>query len=300
MDFPFTSQYACSPIKIQSLTSEVLSMPFKRFLCAVLMLPLLQIFHFEAVAQSQSRSKLEDEISTLKKQLLEKEKLFLDASAEDRAAFAEFLKQPNTGLIRLLPRTQHDRLLTIRGGGAYYSFARLTHEYGYGSDIELQLVQRRDDFEYQASRRRYNSENQVNPSTEIQESTFMTGFAGADYGFLVNLGKVPLDKVTLEHEGVTFLASYVPPSAEPEARAEFQRARAGIGKAGFGYKSTLPVLTNNTYVLRSINYNRSDVLVALRVVRMEGDASVILLWKRLKRFSRPELVRADPPKCQPK
>jgi hypothetical protein len=276
-------------------------MPYKRFLYALLMLPLLHIFHFEAVAQSQSRSKLKDEISALIKQLREKEKLIIDTSEEDRAPFAEFLKQPKTGLIRLYPRAQHDRLLTISGSGAYYSFARLTHEYGYGSDIELQLVPRRnEDFWYQASRRRIDFEHQVSPSTEILEPAFMTGFAGADYGFLVNLGKVPLDKVTLEHEGVKFLASYVPPSAEPEARAEFQRARSGINKAGFGYKSTLPVLTNNTYVLRSINYRRSDVLVALRVVRMEGDASVMLLWKLLKRFSTPELVRADPPKCQPK
>jgi len=279
-----------------TLTSEVLSMPYKRFLYAVLMLPLLHIFHFEAVAQSQSRSKLKDELSALTKQLREKERYFLDTSVEDRAPFAEFLKQPNTGLIRLLPRTQPDRLLTIRGGGAYYSFARLTHEYGYGSDIELQMVQRRNDFEYQASRRIYDPQYQESPNTEIQEPTFLTGVAGADYGFLVNLGKVPLDKVTLEHEGVKFLASYVPPSAEPEARAEGRRARSGINKAGFGYKSTLPVLTNNTYVLRSINYRSSDVLVAFHVVRMERDASVMLLWKRLKRFSSPELMRTDPPK----
>jgi hypothetical protein len=280
-------------------------MPYKRFLFAVLMLPLLQIFHFEAVAQSQSRSKLKDEISSLRKQLREKEKLFLDTSREDRAPFAEFLKQSNTGLIRLFPRSQHNSLLTISSGGAYYSFARLTHEYGYGSDIQLQWAQRSNDFEDQLNRRRYNAEYRGIPETEIQEltiqePTFMTGFAGADYGFLVNLGKVPLDKVTLEHEGVKFLAGYVPPSAEPEARAEFQRARSGISEAGFGYKSTLPVLTNNTYVLRSINYRRSDVLVALRVVRMEGDASIMVLWKLLKRFSSPELVRADPPKCQPK
>jgi hypothetical protein len=276
-------------------------MPYKRFLYALLMLPLLHIFHFEAVAQSQSRSKLKDEISALIKQLREKEKLILDTSEEDRAPFAEFLKQPKTGLIRLYPRAQHNRLLTISGSGAYYSFARLTHEYGYGSDIELLLVPRRnEDSWYQASQRRLDFEHQVSSSTEILEPAFMTGFAGADYGFLVHLGKVQLDKVTLEHEGVKFLASYVPPSAEPEARAEFQRARSGINKAGFGYKSTLPVLANNTYVLRSINYRRSDVLVALRVVRMEGDASVLLLWKLLKRFSTPELVQADPPKCQPK
>ncbi|MBO0798329.1 MAG: hypothetical protein J2P31_05860 [Blastocatellia bacterium] len=100
-----------------------------------------------------------------------------------------------------------------------------------------------------------------------------------DYGFLLNLGKVPLDQFTLEHKGIRFLAEYVPPPTESGSRAEYVRARSGISKEGFEYKSTLPVLPNNTYVLRSININRSDVLVAFRVVRIEGDASIVLTPK---------------------
>jgi hypothetical protein len=70
--------------------------------------------------------------------------------------------------------------LTIRGGGAYYSFTRLTHEYGLGSDIELQPVPTNDFV-----------------APPIAEYDFLTGFAGADYGFIVTLGNVPLEKVTL-------------------------------------------------------------------------------------------------------
>jgi hypothetical protein len=121
----------------------------------------------------------------------------------------------------------------------------------------------------------------------------MTGFAGADYGLIVTLGNVPLEKVTLDHDGVKFLVTYDPPSAEPMARTEARRARAGIGKDGYEYKSVVPVNTNYSYALRSINYRTSNVLVAFRVVRKEINGSVVIIWKMLKRFSRPDLVRTN-------
>jgi hypothetical protein len=111
------------------------------------------------------------------------ERLFLGPSEEDRAAYAEFLRQPDTGLIRLLPREvyesevykKNNKTLTIRGGGAYYSFTRLTHEYGYGSDIQL------------------------------ESGDLSVGFAGANYGMLTTLGDVPLDEITIEHPSVRFI-----------------------------------------------------------------------------------------------
>jgi hypothetical protein len=250
---------------------------FNRYLfCALLTLTLVLLQHINAIAQSRDRSKTIGEIAKLRERLNEKEKLFLSPSAEDRAAYAEFLKQPNTGLIRLLPRGLYEDRLTMRGGGAYYSFTRLTHEYGNGSDIELQPVRHND---------------YVPPP--ILEYNFMTGFGGANYGFFVTLGDVSLEKVTLDHEGVKFLVTYDPPSAEPEARAEDRRVYDGIGKDGYAYKSIVPVNTNYSYSLRSINYRTSDVLVAFRVIRKEIDGSVVILWKMLKRFPRPDLVRAN-------
>jgi hypothetical protein len=246
----------------------------RRFLYAALTSTFALLLHVNAPAQSEDRSKTIKEIASLRKQLNEKEKLFLSPSSKDLAAFAEFLKQPNTGLARILPRGLYEDRLTIRGGGAYYSFTRLTHEYGYGSDIELQPV-RTNDF--------------VAPP--IAEYNFQVGFAGANYGFIVTLGDVPIEKVTLDHDGVKFLVDYDPPSAEPQARSESRRAREGVGKNGYSYKNVVPAVANYTYALRSIDYNTSDVLVAFRVVRKEIDGSVVILWKRLKQFSRPDLIR---------
>ena len=108
----------------------------------------------------------------------------------------------------------------------------------------------------------------------------------------VALGNVPLEKVTIERDGVKFLATYNPPSTLTEARVEQRRARDGTRRIGwYGYKEDAPVTVNQTYALRSIDFDHSDVLVAFRVVRKEIDGRVIILWKTLKRFPRPALVR---------
>lgn len=212
--------------------------------------------------KDEGRGGLAAEVEKKRNDLSESEKLLLSPAPEDQEAFADFLKQPRTGLVRLLPREIFQDKLALRGGGAYYSFARLTHEYGYGSDIEL------------------------------QRDHFSTGFAGADFGFLVDLGDVPLEGVTRDTFGVREMNEYKPPAAEPKAREEYRRFGQGFQAEGFTYKSRLPVRVDNTYALRSINYNDSDVLVAFRVVRKDSDGSVVLLWRLLKKYSKPTLERA--------
>jgi len=64
------------------------------------------------------------------------EQQFLAPSAADLEIFANLLRQPNTGLIRLLPREKYEsdstqtnkKTLTMRGGGAYYYKERIPLE----------------------------------------------------------------------------------------------------------------------------------------------------------------------------
>lgn len=214
----------------------------------------------DAHAQALDRGQMGKEIQALREQLRQKEQDFLAPSAEDRAAFAEFLSQPDTGLIRLLPREQYDGKLMMRGGGAYYSFTRLTNEYNYGSDIGLQGDQ------------------------------LSVGFAGADWGYLTNLGDVPLETVGLDHRAVQFLATLDAPSQEPGAREQQRLSAAGLIKPGLTLINRLPAVINTTYVLRSVIYRVSDLLVAFRIVRQDADGSIVLLWKMLKKFPKPELT----------
>jgi hypothetical protein len=192
----------------------------------------------------------------------------LAPAESDRLAFAGLLKQPQSGLIRLLPReiydaeTYHTKSpVTIRGGGAYYSFARLTHVYGYGSDIEL------------------------------DHDTLSVGFAGADFGMITDLGQVSLDEVTLAQPYTIFLASHAAPANEPDARYEAKRfSEHRVALNGLTYASRLPVKVGDTYLLRSISYDRSDVLVGLTVFRKDTDGSVVIAWKLLQKYTPTRLI----------
>jgi hypothetical protein len=221
-----------------------------------------------AFAQKKARAevagdvaRLHAELDELVGRLKEKEAELLAAPAEDKKAFAEFLARPGTGLVRLLPRDEYD--LFINGNGAYYSFSHRTHEYGRGSDIEL------------------------------QGQNFNVGFAGADFGLFVSLGDVPLEDVSLETTGVSPLAEFEAPTDTVKAREQYTKSMAGFETDGRPYRKEVPVKVNHAYILRSVNYGESDVLVAFRVVRQDDDGSVVLLWKMLKEFPKPDLLRME-------
>lgn len=251
----------------------------KKSFAALLLVAGLSIISINAFAQSESRDDVIKQIETKRAELSALEKRFLAPSEEDRLAYADFLQQPHTGLIRLLPRETYDgdvklsptrnqgttaknlKTLTVRGGGAYYSFARLTHEYGYGSDISL------------------------------SSGYLSVGFAGADFGMLRKV-ELPLEEITLEHPNLKFLAGYNPPGELPKARLEQRRfGGQGVTIDDELYQTRLPVEVNSTYLLRSVNYDTSDVLVAFRVIRKDTDGSVIIAWKLLKNYPKPELAR---------
>ena len=210
----------------------------------------------------------------------------LAPSEEDRNTYANFLARPQTGLVRLLPRqynqtktangvvniSSSDGNVKIRGGGAYYSFAFLRHEYGFGSDLELNTISR------------FLDGTRLPPWHE-----FSVGFAGADYGMMTSLGDVLLEQITSDDPAARFLLAYHAPRAEPVARCEAMAFREGRLVDLQMYQSRLPIQLNNTYLLRSINYGKSDVVVAFRVVRQDPDGSVTIAWKLLKKFNPVEL-----------
>jgi hypothetical protein len=223
---------------------------------------------FSSFAQTQSRDDLLKQIEAKRAELEALEKRYLSPSEEDKAKYADFLRQPNTGLVRLLPREKYGfnnqgKGLSINGGGSYYSFVRLTHEYGQGSDIEL------------------------------SQGLLSTGFAGFDYGILTSLGDIPLENVSLETAAAQVIAANVPPTEEPKIRIEQRKWGNGETVEGASYRSRMPLVVNSTYLLRSIDYESSDVLVAFRVVRVDSDDSAIILWKLVKKFPTPIATRGN-------
>lgn len=215
-------------------------------------------------AQTQSREDIIKEIESKRAEIAVLEKYVLATSDTDRQEFAAFLTQPQTGLIRLLPREKYDRkLMTMNGGGAYYSFVRSTHEYGQGSDIAL------------------------------EQGQLSVGFAGADYGLILNVGDISLDQVTSDHLAARALLEYTPPTKEAAVRAEYQKLWQGIELAGFTFTSRVPAKVSNTYLLRSISHDRSDIVTTFRIVRQDTDGSIILAFKVLKKFTAPKMERTQ-------
>jgi len=216
-------------------------------------------------AQTQSRDDVIKEIEAKRAELTVLEQKVLAVADSDREKSASFLSQPQTGIIRLMPRETYDgnakRALAIRGGGAYYSFGRKTHEYGYGSDIEL------------------------------QREHLSVGFAGADYGLLLNLGDISLEQVANDHVATRALLDYTPPVREAEVRAEHRKLWQGIELSGFTFKSSIPAKVGDTYLLRSISIDESDTVVVFRIVRKDTDGSIILIYKVLKTFPKPKMER---------
>src|SRR5947209_4383944 len=131
----------------------------KRILTVTFFLGCFAFASIHVLAQSASRDEILKQIEAKRAELAALEKTFLTPSEEDSATYAEFLQQPDTGLARLLPRETYDNKnsLTTRGGGAYYSFTRRTHEYGSSTQIGL------------------------------EQDTLQVSFAGADYGMLARL-----------------------------------------------------------------------------------------------------------------
>ena len=220
----------------------------------------LIVASLNVAAQTRSREDVIKEIEAKRAEIAALEPQLLSVPDTDREQFAALLSQPQTGIIRLLPRDKYSKVLTINGGGGFYSFVRATHEYGYGSDISL------------------------------EQGMLSVGFAGADYGMIFNVGDIPLDKAS-EHPAARALLDYTPPVKEPDIRIQQRQVYNGIEISGINFKNRLSARVSNTYLLRSISFERSDVLIAFRLVREDSDGSFILVFKELKKFPAPDLER---------
>ena len=204
------------------------------------------------------------------------EKKLLTPAAEDAQNFAEFLRQPNTGLIRIFPARPSrvvwvDQLESGQGPGfikfaSIYSFTKAKH----GNALEGYVDPRLGWAEL-----------------KFDQGMFITGFTGNSVGVLASLGDVVLQNVTTATPGAAAIADFKPPVDYLEEHRFLQATRAGFTFNGVAYKASIPVTVNTTYALRSISNRRADLLVAFRVVREHEDGSVTVLWKKLKINQKP-------------
>lgn len=130
------------------------------------------------------------------------------------------------------------------------------------------------------------------------------------HGIMVNIGDVPLESVTLQTSGLKFINEFQPTDDFEKAKLLDRQFVNGVTKDGFFYSRGLASVENTTYILRSIAYDgkimrsvrgipyneldfdkRKDVTVAFRIVSLDADGSLTILWKELSRKDAPKFKK---------
>lgn len=232
---------------------------------------------------------LQREIAPLYRKPTKKELQEVAPRPELAEKFADFLRHSNTGLTKLVKdkgcadntkvvRASDDCLkYTMPGAGSSFSFRTQNYRLPRLADITL------TDNSFQAS------------------GIFL-------HGIFVNIGDVPLDKVTTATDGLKYLFDFVPEPDYEKGKELAQRLTQGIRQDGFLYRRGLYVVENTTFVLRSIAYEgkyfravrgitynelefdkRKDITVAFRIVEKDADGNVTILWKELREQDAPRM-----------
>jgi hypothetical protein len=224
--------------------------------------------------------------------------------------YAKFLQQPNTGIARVLlaesyritPNQLRNRLQpTVR---ERFPFAPLiTSNSGLTPRLALQITE--DYFQIPLS-------------------------SGLDYGFIVNLGAISLEKLkpnlknisTITPEQRDFFLNYSPPKKLEAIQVDRRRLVSGKDILGFvpavriAPSNQAPVVLNSTYLVRFFQFQlpeailkreiisreqrrhldeiletpSSDVLVAFQPVSRRADGSYTVIWRVLKQFPDPKIT----------
>lgn len=232
-----------------------------------------------------------ESIRPLYRDLNKDEKQLLAPDEQDLREYAEFLKQKNTGLVKLVSdrgcdkqfgvimSSPHCARFSMPGAGASYSFRAEQYRMRDLGDL-------------------------VFTGAEFQAVGELT------QGIFLNVGDVPLEKVDLGTNSIRFMLN-IAQSANMDDADELTKklfSKEGIKDGGFTYRSVVSTAENSTYILRSIAYrgniyrtvqgmtynelefdNRREITVAFRVVRLEGEESATILWKELANEKSPKL-----------
>jgi hypothetical protein len=211
----------------------------------------------------------------------------LRPSAEDLARFSDFLKQPRTGIFRLVNDIDcESNMFVIRvddackntiPGGSFYSFREKGYTTSYLADLRL------------------------------KQGIFVSDGV-LSQNILVKLGDVALEGLSAESAGLKYLNEFEPETRSTEATRQFIQIVRGVWRGNYEYRKALPSAENTTYGLRLIAYrgsiyrsfrgwvynlldgdDRVDLIVALRVVQKDPDGSVTILWRELSRKKSPKL-----------
>lgn len=242
-------------------------------------------------AERERMRKESAEEKEAKKEFLAEINKKLAPPAEYFSAYADFLKQKNTGIARMLPDTNCDRgrvvdvaelercreTPSIPGAGSLYStrLDEIPSNYplkavlGMIGQSEIHLVG-----------------DKLNVGNKWTQ------------GMIGEIGEADLAAVDIKSAGFKFLRDYEKAENTAELALKNAELEKGVESGGFFYSTSAPVKVGSVYALRSIacwdkykSFWNTDVFVALKIVGREKDGSIIFIWKKLKQKDAPQLYR---------
>ncbi len=218
-----------------------------------------------------------------------KETGILEVSKSALVGYADFLKQDNTGIVKLnadstcvsntdiVVASDECVPYSMPGAGTAFSFRTESYRMPRLADIML------------------------------SGNIFKTGGVFQQV-VMVELGDVPIEAVAMNTKGMKFLADIKPVGESNEFLAYDKEVQKGIEHDGFLYRRGYAWKVNSTFALRSIAYRgkymrsidgvtydeldfdrRRDVIVAFRVIDQDEKGNLTIVWKTLKDFEAPKL-----------
>lgn len=171
----------------------------------------------------------------------------------------------------------------------------------------------------------FNPINRFTPRLKLQinNDNFQLVNQSLDYGFLVNLGNLPIENIDttltrFPNQTEKFFLDYRPPNQLEALQVDRRRFLTGK-QQDFGLSQPIltesPVVLNHTYLLRTIQFELPDfiitgepltnnqqrnlnlfletpsidLLIAFQPVYRRLDGSYIVLWRIIKQFPNPEI-----------
>lgn len=211
----------------------------------------------------------------------------LEPLPSDIEAFAAFLEQPKTGIIRLLPDLGcYENVNILKADevcrnsipeSSFYSFREREHTLEILSDIRL-------------------------------KSGYLISDGILTQGILAELGDIRIEDLNLESEGFEFLRTFEPEVAALNAKEQYIGFVRGVRAGRYEYRKLLKANVNSTYAMRVVAYRgnifrsfrgwkydllegdkRIDMILAFRIVRKSDDGAVTIVWKELERRDSPRM-----------
>jgi hypothetical protein len=225
-----------------------------------------------------------------------------DIDPQEPQTYAKFLDLPNTGIFRVLPYSAYQRQLNTLQNRLQPS---VRERYPFPSLGE--------------------AKGGLTPSLALHTvgERFNLAHLGVDYGFMVNVGDIPLENLDGNLKAVApqtreFLLNYQPPK-QLEA-LQIERRRFLTGKDQNWNQSQVILASakaelNQTYLVRSLQFQipeiilsgkaisrqdrihldqllkmqGSDIILAFRPVRRRSDGSYTVLWRVLNQLPEPKI-----------